>query len=155
METESIDRLAEVQRLERVISDARQMLREYAPEGASNGGMKLKPPGERELEFLRFHDIAPRLDQRWIVKGVMQAEQIAVVFGPPSCGKTFLALDIGLHIGAEMGSWCGRRLGTGWVIYVAAEAGRGIANRVSAWKQEHLCDDRRVRFAAITSPIDL
>ena len=141
---------------ERLRRELAQLLSPATGAPALNGFDRGRPaqPGKRELEFTRFENIEPQLDHRWLIKGIMLAEQTTVVFGPPSCGKTFFSLDIGLHVAAKM-DWRGRRVSGGWVIYVAAEAGRGIANRVAAWKFERMREGRDVKFAIITSPVDL
>jgi hypothetical protein len=53
--------------------------------------------------------------------------------------------------------WLGRRVADGAVVYVAAEAGRGIINRVAAFKRAHRYDDDEatIPFAALVTPIDL
>ena len=52
-------------------------------------------------------------------------------------GKTFLALDLALHVAADL-NWHGAKVrATGPVIYVASEGGRGIRNRIAAVKQEN------------------
>jgi KaiC/GvpD/RAD55 family RecA-like ATPase len=123
-------------------------------ETGPNGDARGKNPW-RELELIHFDDVEPKLDQQWLVHGLIQPEQITVAFGPPGCGKTFFCLDIGLHIAAGV-EWGGRRTGSGWVIYLAAEAGRSIKNRIAAWKLSRGYDkSRKVRFAAVTSPVDL
>jgi hypothetical protein len=106
----------------------------------------------RELELVRFADMQPRLDGRSLVKGLLEQEQISVVFGEPGCGKTFLALDLSLHIAAG-NDWFGRRVDKRAVVYVAAEAGRGIFNRAVAWRLAHGIND--IPFVAMTSQIDL
>jgi hypothetical protein len=81
--------------------------------------------------------------------------QLSVMRGDAGCGKTFLALDLSLHVAAGL-DWFGRRVNQGAVIYIAAEAGRGIINRVAAFKRAHGCDDdAAVPFAAVTSAVDL
>jgi hypothetical protein len=130
--------------------------------GAGDGKAEYGPNGDargkntwRELELVHFDDVTTKLDQQWLVRGLIQPEQITVAFGPPGCGKTFLCLDIGLHVAAGE-EWCGRRTSEGWVIYLAAEAGRSIRNRIAAWKLSRGHDrSRRIRFAAVTSPVDL
>jgi hypothetical protein len=106
----------------------------------------------RPIELIRYEDLAPRLDSRPLVRGVFEREQTSVMFGGSGTGKTFLALDIGLHVAAGR-EWLGRRVAAGGVVYVAAEAGRGIANRVAAWRQVYGFDS--LPFAAVTSPVDL
>jgi len=111
--------------------------------------------GWRELEFVSFADMRPRLDGRPLVKGILEREQLSVMRGDAGCGKTFLALDLSLHVAAGL-DWFGRRVNQGAVIYIAAEAGRGIINRVAAFKRAHgYDDDAAIPFAAVTSAVDL
>jgi KaiC/GvpD/RAD55 family RecA-like ATPase len=108
----------------------------------------------RGLELIRFADMQPRLDGRPLVKGLLDREQISVIYGEAGCGKTFLALDLGLHVAAGF-AWSGRRVDQGGVVYVAAEAGRSIVNRVAAWRITRGFDGKDIPFVVVTSPIDL
>jgi RecA-family ATPase len=108
---------------------------------------------ERKIELVHFADMEARLNGRPLVKGILEREQISIVFGEPGCGKTFLALDLALHVAAGL-PWVDRAVFAGAAVYAAAEAGRGIVNRVAAFKQLKSAGDA-VPFAAITSPIDL
>jgi KaiC/GvpD/RAD55 family RecA-like ATPase len=107
-----------------------------------------------ELELVRFADMKPRLDGRPLVKGLLEREQISVIYGEAGCGKTFLALDVALHVAAEF-EWFGRTVDQGAVIYVAAEAGRSIINRVVAWRTAFGLDKHDLPFGVVTSSIDL
>lgn len=70
-------------------------------------------------------------------------------------GKTFFALDAALHIAGKP-TWRGLPVRNGAVVYVAAEAGRGIVNRVAAWKLRHgYKPGDSIPFAATTCAIDL
>jgi KaiC/GvpD/RAD55 family RecA-like ATPase len=108
----------------------------------------------RELELVRFADMQPRLDGRPLLKGMLEREQISVIYGEAGCGKTFFALDAALHVTAGL-EWFGRRVNQGAVVYVAAEAGRSIINRVVAWRTAHGLDKHDLPFAVVTSSIDL
>jgi hypothetical protein len=119
--------------------------------GPANG----HAPGRREIELIRFADMQPRLDGRPLVNGWLDREQISLLRGEAGCGKTFLGLDISLHIAAGA-NWFGHRVGSpGAVVYAAAEAGRGIINRVAAFKLAHPDYGADLPFAAITSSLDL
>lgn len=99
-----------------------------------------------------FDDIQPALTDSYIVKGVMSAEAMSVVYGPSNSGKTFFALDIAYHI-AIGAPWRGRRVKQSCVLYLAAEGGRGVANRVAALRLEHgVCN---VPFALRRAGLDL
>jgi KaiC/GvpD/RAD55 family RecA-like ATPase len=120
----------------------------------------LKPNGHaaewREIELVKFEHIRPRLDGRPLIKGLLEREQTSLIVGESGCGKTFLALDMALHVAAGL-EWLGRRVAEGGVVYVAAEAGRSIFNRVAAWKIAHGYDpdEAVIPFATVTSSVDL
>jgi hypothetical protein len=103
--------------------------------------------------LLAFDDARPRLDDGYLVKHLLGSTAMAVVYGEAGTGKTFFALYLGLLIAAGM-EFFGRRVRRAGVIYVAAEAGRTIANRIAAAKHE-IEFPETMPFAAITSPIDL
>jgi hypothetical protein len=132
---QDINRLAEIEQLDRQIAQLHEQKRALLNGGVSSNRDEKAPSRRRnpwrEVDLICFEEIAPRLDRRWLVQRLIQPEQITVVFGPPGCGKTFFALDIGLHVAAGV-DWCGRHVASGWVVYIAAEAGRGIENRVAA-----------------------
>jgi len=115
-----------------------------------------KPNGHDPLEIVAFADmLTPDLESRPLVKGVINKETVVLIFGESGCGKTFFTLDLALHIAAEGIDWFGRRTTAGRVVYVAAEAGRSIKNRVAAFAQEKWDERAEVDFRAVVSPVDL
>src|SRR3954453_12702372 len=86
------------------------------------------------LKLVMFDEIKPRLTSNYIVKGVLGDGEMGVVYGESGGGKTFFALDLALHVAAGK-EWRGRRVRQGGVVYVAAEGGHGINNRVVAFKR--------------------
>lgn len=73
-------------------------------------------------------------DPEWLLEGLIPARGFAVLYSAPGLGKTFLALDWSLSI-ASLPKWRGRKVGSGAVVYVAAEGVAGLKQRVAAWKQ--------------------
>jgi KaiC/GvpD/RAD55 family RecA-like ATPase len=71
-----------------------------------------------------------------LVEDVLPGRGIAMMFGPSGKGKTFWVLDLAFHIhnGAR---WRDKDVTQGNVMYVAAEAGRGIKKRIAAIKAVH------------------
>jgi hypothetical protein len=112
------------------------------------------PTAWRDPEFKLARDIRPWLENMGLVKGIIDREQLSLMYGLPSCGKTFLALDRDLSIAAGL-PWFGHKTRQGPVVYLACEAGRTIENRIWAWLQAHQLDGQDIPFAVITSPIDL
>ncbi len=82
--------------------------------------------------------IEPMLRSRYLVKGWLDRGTFSVVYGESNVGKTFFALDLGLHVAAQM-DWHGNRVAdgsSGEVIYIAAEGGCGINNRIEAIRRD-------------------
>ena len=105
------------------------------------------------LKLIRFDDMRPQLSDNSLVKRLLGSTAMTVVYGEPGAGKTFFVLWLGLTLAAGF-DFFGLRTRRCAVIYVAAEAGRGIENRVAAAKHEVEFPEL-MPFAAITSPIDL
>ncbi len=94
----------------------------------------------RPLNLEWFDDIAPTLADSYIVKGVLGEGAMSVVYGPSNSGKTFFALDLAYHV-AINSDWRGHRVNGGSVLYLAAEGGKGLLNRIAALRQQHgVCD---------------
>lgn len=71
----------------------------------------------------------------WLVKGLLIEGGFSTVYGPPGTSKTFLVLDLALHV-AHGRDWFGRRVAEGGVVYVSGEGGSGMRMRMKAWRQE-------------------
>lgn len=69
---------------------------------------------------------------RWIVKDILPAATLAVLFGESGSGKTFACYDLCAAIcrGVE---WNGKRVAKGRVLYVVAEGVAGFVNRIKAY----------------------
>lgn len=85
-----------------------------------------------DLEW--FDDVKPVIQSPYIIKGVIDWGTMSVIYGPSNCGKTFFALDIAYHV-AIQAPWRGKRVYGGSVLYLAAEGGNGIANRIMALRE--------------------
>lgn len=87
-----------------------------------------------------FDDIEPALTDAYIVKGLLGINAMSVIYGPSNSGKTFFALDLAYHIAIGT-PWRGMRVKQSAVLYLAAEGGRGVVNRIAALRQSHgVCD---------------
>lgn len=96
-------------------------------------------------------DSAPPLS--WLVKGLMVDGGLSAIYGPPGTSKTFVALDLALHV-AHGRDWFGRRVAPGAVIYVSGEGASGMLLRMKAWRREK-GDDTRAPFALVPSSVNL
>ncbi len=100
-----------------------------------------KPPAaQKKVATLRFrivpgHRVVPMLTGAWLVKHLLPARGLAVIYGPPGSGKSFVALNVAYHV--AMGeTWAGKKTKQGAIIYIAAEGGHGFANRVVAAREQ-------------------
>ncbi len=83
---------------------------------------------------LRFwDDLGETMPPDRLVRGLLGTTALAMIFGPPACGKSFLAVYLGLHIALGR-RWFGRTVTAGSVVYVAGEGIAGINNRLAGFK---------------------
>jgi len=76
------------------------------------------------------------------------------MFGPSGCGKTFFALDLAVHV-ARGQAWRGRAVLQGAAVYIAAEGGYGIQERLTAFSCKYEINPEDVPLYVISEPIDL
>lgn len=124
--------------------------------GVIDGGRKeSEPTGRRRIKVRRWHDIQPVLSGRYLVKGAVPATGLSAVFGHSTSGKTFLVVDLSMHVALGW-DWFGRRTVRAGVAYVAAEGGLNIANRIEAFRRHHrIAEDEDVPFVLIPETVDL
>ena len=61
----------------------------------------------------------------WLIKPLMPLGGFIALYGPSAVGKSFIAIDLSMHI-ATGRDWQGHHTQNGFVLYVAAEGGRGV-----------------------------
>jgi hypothetical protein len=90
-----------------------------------------KKPAPLRFKIIPAHSIVASLVGAWLIKHLLPSRGLAVIYGPPGSGKSFLALHAAFHIAmGEM--WAGKKTKQGAIIYIAAEGGHGFGNRVVA-----------------------
>ena len=94
-------------------------------------------PVARGFRFVPVGELlADRTPPRYLVHGLIEEGSLAMLFGAPSAGKSFLALDLAASVATGC-AWCGRRVAQGAVFYLAGEGVGGIRRRLAAWGQHH------------------
>lgn len=94
-----------------------------------------EPDAPRRISQLEwFGDVRPALTDNYLIKDVLAQGAMSVVYGPSNSGKTFFVLDMMFHLAAG-NEWRRRRTVPAAVLYLAAEGGRGIANRIAALRE--------------------
>lgn len=91
----------------------------------------------------------------WLIEDILPNPGLAMLYGPPNCHKTFLALDWALSVAAgrawEAGG--GHKTLAGPTVYVAAEGAHGISVRVSAWEEWNRAKSENVLW--LPDPVQL
>ena len=102
------------------------------------GDRRILPPSGKGFHSLSFDDAVSTTAARAepLVKGLLDCGSLSVMYGESNSGKTFVALDIALHVGHGL-AWRGAKTKHGLVLYIAAEGGTGVFNRLKAWKHAH------------------
>ena len=102
-----------------------------------------------------FHTIGVSTAPTYLVKGILPRVGLAVVWGPPKCGKSFWTFDLVMHIAIGR-HYRERKVQQGTVVYCALEGGSGFAGRVDAWRQLRLAEhDQAVPFYLLDVPLNL
>lgn len=99
------------------------------------GGLHPSRRSEIERRLLSLATIEAVLISNYLIKGWLDRNCLSMLYGPSNAGKTFVALDMAMHIAADK-PWRGLRVNGGPVLYIAAEGGAGIRNRIAAIKHE-------------------
>jgi len=84
----------------------------------------------------RISDIMTRPPLAYLVGRHIPEVSLGFLYAAPGAGKSFLALDIAMHIAYGRPSWHGdeiRAPADTVVIYIAAEGSSGLRNRINAW----------------------
>lgn len=90
----------------------------------------------------------------WLIDKLMPATGLAVVYGLPKSGKSFLVADAVLHV--VMGRpWAGRAVLAGSAVYCAGEGVSGIKRRLVAFRRHHGIEGQGLPFHLIPTVANL
>lgn len=72
----------------------------------------------------------------WIIRGYMENDSLALVYGAPGSGKSFFVVDLACSISTGT-EWFGHKVKPGSVYYIAGEGHNGLARRFRGWQESH------------------
>lgn len=103
--------------------------------------------------FLTAAEVENLPKPEYRMEDVLVMGSLAVLYGPPGCFKSFLALAWSLSIASGF-RWEGHSVVPGPVIYIAGEGSAGLGARLRAWKlHNHYAGEVQAYF--LTSPARL
>lgn len=125
-------------------------------------GLPPEPEGEHQplstqprIPLIAFDQIVLGRERRYLVKGLIPRVGLAVVWGPPKCGKSFWTFDVMMHVALGW-AYRGRRVHGGPVVYCAFEGQSGFQARKAAFEQRFLAEERElVPFYLVPVTLDL
>ena len=93
-------------------------------------------------------------DPQYLVKGLLLPGQLSCIYGAPKSGKSFLTLDLAYHVAQGL-PWFGLRTRQARVLYVAAEGGQGLHQRIEALRWHKNAPDEGVEVYFLPLALDL
>lgn len=115
---------------------------------------------KKSLEILLRKDIESMQPMEYLLERHVPKGGLGFLYGAPGAGKSFLALDMALHLAYGRKDWHGdecRGSQNGWVIYLAREGSAGFKARIHAWEQNAILHDPNpdeCRFALIRETLN-
>ena len=106
------------------------------------------PTDPKRFTPIHIGQLAGSINSDYLIKGVLPRAELAVLYGPSTAGKSFVALDMCFAI-ARGAEWRGRRVKQGRVVYVCAEGAAGFNKRVKAYEIHNGLDLDPLPFVAI------
>ena len=132
--------------LSRVTEGAKSDLQEADPTRSMASG----PDYSGKFPIFQGGAFAERPTPPWIIKGVLPKADMGVLFGASGSGKSFVALDWALAVARGV-SWRGLKVLQGRVLYLAAEGGGGVSQRLRAYAQHNEVDLSQVPFGVMNA----
>jgi phage/plasmid primase-like uncharacterized protein len=106
---------------------------------------------KNKIEILQV-DQMESIPEKWFIKKILPSKKVGLVFGRSGHMKSFVVIDMALHL-ATGRDWHGHRVNdTHNVLYVCGEGASGIRNRVISWKKHHKIT-QPVPFYMTSSPV--
>jgi hypothetical protein len=98
----------------------------------------VQAPARTPLRLYTLEEIKSRPSPQWLIDSLLPQGALCVLFGPSGCGKSFIALDWCLSIACAR-PWFNHAVAQGLVVYIAAEGGTGLKQRIIAWEAARSC----------------
>jgi len=69
--------------------------------GFSEGPFVPGGPSRKRFRLKRFAEIKLSTNPNYLIKGILPRVGLAVIWGPPKCGKSFWTFDAAMHIALD------------------------------------------------------
>lgn len=134
------------------------------PEDPPDEGSK-EPPDEdpdfetkkkKLLKLYTMSEVRALGPVKALIQDTVAESSLGFIYGAPGCGKTFVALSMGLSIAYGLPHWFwGKKIErSGPVIYISLEGKSDLSNRLEAWKKHHKLDHDEDRFRIVMDEVN-
>lgn len=97
----------------------------------------IEPATKAKSGKFRFLHVSEIIDtirpSSWLIKKYLEQHSMALIFGAPASGKSFIAIDMACSI-ATGTEYHGQKVTQGAVFYIAGEGTNNIRKRLKAWE---------------------
>jgi phage/plasmid primase-like uncharacterized protein/KaiC/GvpD/RAD55 family RecA-like ATPase len=118
-----------------VIVSPKGDVNDYFCSGQDLGALLNKDREEFLIDVEGFID--QQVDISWLIDKWVPRNSFIMLYGPSGSGKSFVALDMCMHISAKLPDWLDNKVNEGYFVYLAGEGHSGIKKRFKAWKKYH------------------
>jgi hypothetical protein len=136
----------------------RSIIRDYASAADVSEFELIEDPLEAELEetgLLPLPSFRRGPSMKWLIRNLLPAAGLGVIYGQPGSGKSFLAIDMAGAVARGL-QWNERKVRKGRVVYIAAEGVPGLRKRAAAYQEGHSVPDGELMdFLFMAHPINL
>lgn len=96
-------------------------------------------PAQNSLSILSVDQVLDMKPPRFLIDRHLPETGFGLLYGDPGCGKSFLALDMALHVAYGLDNWHGDKIDAEHrrVLYIAGEGASGFQSRIQAWQALH------------------
>jgi hypothetical protein len=89
------------------------------------------------FELLDLDELENEPPPIWLMENIITKEALSLLWGKSGSMKSFVAIDMGLHIVCGL-DWHGHKVKRGAVVFVAAEGAQGLRRRAMGWIKSKL-----------------
>ena len=107
-------------------------------------------------ELVFASDVIDRDPPNWVVHNLIASNELTLIVGPTSCGKSFLTMDLLLAIATKRKEWFDHAIrADGFTVHLTLE-GAGMSNRLRAYcEYNKLTKNDIARHLLIETPINM
>lgn len=115
---------------------------------------RARDDGDSVFPLFTVDDLEDIHPPEFLIDELLTEQGLAILYGAPGSGKSFIALDMALRIAYGM-EWHGKATQRTGVLYIAGEGHVGLAKRVKGWRFEHAMEGASCPFLLLPVAVQM